>query len=85
LNQAATAPWRHTEQVLECTNKSPLFFPPDYTQTFAGDIARARALCRACPLQPACLEWALSQTGLEGVWGGTTPADRRRIRRQRAA
>ena len=34
-----------------------------------GDIARAKAICRLCPVQEACLEGALSREPW-GVWGG---------------
>lgn len=78
------APWlTHIDTDLECANETRLFFPPDYTATFHDDIEKAKALCMVCPLARSCLEWALPQTSLEGIWGATTPADRRRIRRRR--
>jgi WhiB family redox-sensing transcriptional regulator len=76
------APWLRTEAVLDCHKQSALFFPPDYTATFAADIRKARDLCQGCPIFDACLNWAVPQTGLEGIWAATTPADRRRIRKQ---
>jgi WhiB family redox-sensing transcriptional regulator len=36
-----------------------------------------------CPVQGACLEYALSRREKEGVWGGCTERERRRIIRQR--
>ncbi|MGA8116527.1 MAG: WhiB family transcriptional regulator [Actinocatenispora sp.] len=37
----------------------------------------ALALCRSCEVQGACLAWALDQGDCNGVWGGTTPRERR--------
>lgn len=65
-----------------CRGADPgLFFP------FTWDIPRpdqsddrARRICQACPVQPACLDWALRTGEPDGMWGGTTPAERRRLR-----
>jgi hypothetical protein len=37
----------------------------------------AVALCRSCDVQGACLAWALEVGDCHGVWGGTTPRERR--------
>lgn len=37
----------------------------------------AVALCRTCDVQGACLAWALEVGDCHGVWGGTTPRERR--------
>ena len=58
-----------------------LWFPKN------GDWAsaeRAKTICQLCPVQDACLEWALEAREREGIWGGTTPDDRRRLQRTRA-
>lgn len=58
---------------------------PDKGAWFAEDGAtarRAKAVCRACPVQAECLRYALSCGPLDGIWGGTTPYERRRLRRQ---
>lgn len=39
----------------------------------------ALEICRACPVINECLDYALEHRELEGVWGGTTPRQRRRI------
>lgn len=44
----------------------------------------AVAMCGACPARVACLAWAIEHQPL-GIWGGTTPGERRRILRQRKA
>lgn len=43
----------------------------------------AKAVCGACPVREACLEHALADREREGVWGGATERERRRIIRQR--
>ena len=52
-----------------------------------GDRAgaeRAKAICERCPARRDCLEWALKANEKFGVWGGTTPLERRQLRRDRA-
>jgi WhiB family redox-sensing transcriptional regulator len=41
-------------------------------------------LCRDCPVRQECLEAALADPDLQGLWGGTTERERREIRRQAA-
>ena len=45
----------------------------------------ARALCRTCKVQPACLEYALRVQEPYGIWGGHTELERRRLLRDRRA
>lgn len=49
----------------------------DATPTARQDAAEA---CTFCPVQPACLAYALAQNEPQGVWGGRdfTPTTRRR-------
>jgi len=44
---------------------------------------QAKEICAQCGVRQACLEWALSVREKEGVWGGATERERRRIIRQR--
>jgi WhiB family redox-sensing transcriptional regulator len=48
-----------------------------------ADAAEAKAVCAECPVRQLCLEHALAHREREGVWGGTTERERRRIVRQR--
>ena len=43
----------------------------------------AKAVCSQCPVRQPCLEYALNKREHEGVWGGATEKERRRILRQR--
>ncbi|MER8223541.1 WhiB family transcriptional regulator [Streptomyces sp. NPDC094143] len=58
------------------------FFPDDY-HAGSPEVQAATALCRRCPLVRACLIWALDNPTLtyDGIWGATTPAQRKVLRR----
>lgn len=49
----------------------------------AGLHAIARRVCAGCPVRLDCALEALTNGLPDGVWGGLTPADRRRIARDR--
>lgn len=55
-----------------------IFFPPTDEEADA-----AKAVCSTCAVRDECLEFALSTREYEGVWGGTTGRERKRILRQR--
>lgn len=60
---------------------------PDRQAWFPEDsqsARRAKAVCRACPVRDECLGFALRTGQQEGIWGGTTPYERRRLRRSMA-
>jgi len=62
-----------------CQGLDPdIFYPVDDED---GD--EAKAVCDVCPVREACLEHALGYREKEGVWGGATERERRRIIRQR--
>ena len=54
-----------------------------------GYEEEAKAVCtgkfdnRVCPLLEQCLEFALENNERFGIWGGTTPAEREKIRKSR--
>ena len=47
------------------------------------DAGEAKSICGACSAQEQCLEYALGNRETDGVWGGATERERRRILRQR--
>ncbi|MDN7120277.1 WhiB family transcriptional regulator [Nocardioides sp. ChNu-153] len=57
---------------------------PNPTQVAAAR-ARAAALCAGCPVLTECRDHALAAPGLEGIWGGTTPLQRREARTREEA
>ncbi len=48
-----------------------------------GSMDKAKAVCRACPARVPCLNWAVQADERAGVWGGTVPDERARLRRNR--
>lgn len=70
------ATWRNRAA---CRGLDPdIFYPPS-----DEDAWEAKAVCDTCPVRQACLEHALAAREREGVWGGATERERRRILRQR--
>jgi WhiB family transcriptional regulator, redox-sensing transcriptional regulator len=54
-----------------------------YPESEEDEGVEAKAVCGVCPVHQACLEHALAHREREGIWGGTTERERRRIVRQR--
>ena len=42
-----------------------------------------KAICAKCPVREACLEYAIAAREKDGVWGGLTDRERRRLIRRR--
>jgi WhiB family redox-sensing transcriptional regulator len=62
-----------------CRGLDPEIFYPETDE----EADEAKAVCAQCGVQAACLEHALRHREKEGVWGGATERERRRIIRQR--
>ncbi|MDH4170086.1 MAG: WhiB family transcriptional regulator [Acidimicrobiia bacterium] len=70
---------RHWQDQAACRGvATSLFFPDPDDETTA-----AQQVCSGCQVQDACLEHALGTREHQGVWGGATERDRRRIIRHR--
>lgn len=64
-----------------CAQVDPELWFPD-----KGDPAeKAKAICRRCPEQAACLAWALEAGEAHGVWGGLAPEERAALAQARRA
>ena len=66
-----------------CAQHDPeLFFPEDVTdkRAAASAVAAAKVVCGLCPIRATCLETALADRRISGIWGGTTAAERDRVR-----
>ncbi len=68
--------WR---QHAACRGLDPEIFYPASDE----EAGAAKAVCALCSVEESCLEFALSAREREGVWGGATERERRRIIRQR--
>lgn len=62
-----------------CHGLDPQVFYPETEE----ETQAAKAVCAVCPVSQSCLEYALARREKEGVWGGASERDRRRIVRQR--
>ena len=68
--------WR---QRAACRGVDPdIFYPVSDEEAEA-----AKAICVQCTVREMCLEYALMNRERDGVWGGATERERRRIIRQR--
>jgi WhiB family redox-sensing transcriptional regulator len=71
--------WRRTAA---CRDTDPdLFFPVGTTGPAIEQIANAKAVCRQCDSQTACLEFAIATNQDSGIWGGTSEEERRQLRK----
>lgn len=71
--------------VVPCTNTDPELWFPDETDTESSTRTRynvARKLCKVCPVRELCLDYALIQPEIDGMWGGLSPSERKHLRRK---
>ncbi|CAN5657487.1 MAG: WhiB family transcriptional regulator [Actinomycetota bacterium] len=67
-----------------CRDADPdLFFPIGTTGPAVSQIEAAKIVCRRCPVQAPCLEFALATNQDSGVWGAASEEERRMLRKQR--
>jgi hypothetical protein len=76
-------PW-HFEDPLCAEVGVDLFFSKDRDDPTQDDILEdsyslARTICDSCEHKIECAEWAI-RNEIHGLWGGTSPRDRRSIR-----
>jgi WhiB family transcriptional regulator, redox-sensing transcriptional regulator len=64
-----------------CRGLDPAIFYPSTEDDV--DAEPAKVVCEQCPIRLACLEHALNRREKDGIWGGATEKERRRIIRQR--
>lgn len=58
-----------------------IFFP-EREDNFRESYRAARLICSGCVVKQECLQWAIHHED-HGMWGGTTPKDRREIRKRK--
>jgi WhiB family transcriptional regulator, redox-sensing transcriptional regulator len=68
--------WR---QEAACRDLDTAIFFPETDEEYAA----ALAVCATCPVRESCLEFALVTRQDDGVWGGMTENERKRLRRRR--
>lgn len=72
-----------------CSQTDPdIFFPVDHSDAiiskfeYYSNEREAKAICAECPYKMECAGFALERLDLQGIWGGTTQMDRRRMMRR---
>jgi WhiB family transcriptional regulator, redox-sensing transcriptional regulator len=71
--------WRATGA---CASADPeLFFPIASGVLAASQLRKAQRICEGCGVRQQCLDFAMRNGEMNGVWGGTTPEERIRTRR----
>jgi WhiB family redox-sensing transcriptional regulator len=63
-----------------CTETDPEAFFPEFGESTKG----AEKVCAGCEVRAECLEFALDNDELYGVWGGVPEFERRELRQERA-
>lgn len=63
-----------------CRHEDPSLFHPGEGPDIVRKQAVAKQICATCVVRKPCLDFALSQDSQHGIWGGTTPEERRRMR-----
>ena len=79
---ASADDWRHLAACAEADVET--FFPVGNSKE-ALEADDAKAYCRRCPVIDFCREYALRNHVDQGVFGGLTETERRRIHRRKHA
>lgn len=65
---------------VECEQLPEFFFPQrDAMNQIELEINVAKTVCAECPVKNLCLEYAVIAKEPYGIWGGTTPEERRKL------
>lgn len=80
--RCAQPTWREIDwTAAACRDTDPeLFFPVGEGEHAQRQIDQAKIVCARCRLTTQCLDWAIASGVTEGVWGGHTEQERRRLR-----
>lgn len=62
-----------------CLDLPPDLFFPEQGGTSRYTLTVVTRTCAACPVRVTCLQWALAVPETEGIFGGTTAFQRRRM------
>ena len=68
-----------------CRGADPeLFFPIGRDDVDRPEIDAAKEICAGCSVLDECLAYALTTHQPDGIWGGLTTSERRRLARRRS-
>lgn len=71
----------HWQELAACRGEDPeLFFPtstagPEYDR----QVRTAKAVCEICEVRFECLQDAVARQAHDGIWGGMTDVERKRL------
>lgn len=66
----------HWQALGLCAQTDPELFHPEQ----GGSPAKAKAVCAKCDVREQCLQWALDHDERNGVWGGLSGRERRKLK-----
>lgn len=69
-------------EIVPCTNFPDLFFPDSSQGHALTDIRQAQKMCAKCPIQLQCAVYGLEASEENGVWGGLTFYDRKKLKKR---
>ena len=72
---------QNTDEGAPCEGRDLLFFPEGHESIQRSATLEAKMVCRSCPFRLACGAYAIAAQEPYGIWGGTTPEERRAISR----
>jgi WhiB family transcriptional regulator, redox-sensing transcriptional regulator len=75
-----TPEWYYNAQCIGTS--SEIFFPDGRGESvkYAKMISLAKSICGECTVRRQCLEYAMDSNQPDGVWGGKTLRERKRLR-----
>lgn len=73
-------PWMSSSACAEISGD--LWYPEKGSNQYTSNV---KAVCKRCPVQRQCLDYAIANGENDGVWGGLTVKERRRLRREQEA
>lgn len=75
--------WMEHGACFGAAHLADLFYPPDKGKSVES-YAKARRICAVCTVRDRCRDYAVEVREPLGMWGGTTPKERRAMRRAAA-
>lgn len=66
-----------------CVKEDPELFFPEGSTGRSAKTAQAKQICASCPVAVQCLQFAISNQITDGIWGGTTPSERKLMTQRR--
>jgi WhiB family redox-sensing transcriptional regulator len=72
------------QQAAACRGENAaMFYPPPFFERKDVRLTReslAKSICANCPVEDACLAYALRTAEPHGIWGGLNETERRELR-----